>query len=119
MHIQPPTPTAPVRRARRGAIVAVTGLACAALIGACGSSASTTSTATNLETKRVAASIEQSVLSERHLHVTVECPITEPQQAGTTFSCIATGHNAKGVATRTPFKVTVQNSKGYVTYVGE
>jgi len=87
-------------------------------MSACGSS-STSSTSTALNTQRVAGSIEQSVLSERHLHVTVECPVSEPQEAGKTFTCIATGKNAKGGAIRTPFKVTVQNSKGYVTYVGE
>jgi len=119
MQIESPTPTVPFTRARRGLIVATAGLACAALLGACGSSSSTSSTATALNTQRIAASIEQSVLSERHLHVKVECPVSEHQEAGNTFTCIATGTNAKGAAIRTPFKVTVQNSKGYVTYVGE
>jgi len=124
MHIETPTPTTSLAvRARRGAILAVTALASAALLSACGSSSpSTTSTATtNLNTTRVALSIEQSVLAERHLHVTVSCPATVPQEKGRTFVCIATGHSTKkpSVETKTPFKVTVESSKGYVTYKGE
>jgi 7-keto-8-aminopelargonate synthetase-like enzyme len=124
MHIETTTPTTSVVRARRGAIAAVVALACAALLSACGSSnsSSTTSTSTtNLNTNRVALSIEQSVLAERHLHVTVTCPATVPQEKGRTFVCIATGHSTKtpSVVTKTPFKVTVENSKGYVTYKGE
>lgn len=126
MHIEPPSPTvAGVARARprRGAIVAVTALACAALISACGSSSPTSSTAakTNLDTAHVAASIEQSIFSERHLHAKVSCPVAVPQQQGKTFTCIATTRAAKKPHTvsRTPFAVTIQNSKGYVTYKGQ
>ncbi len=124
MHTKPRTQrTVPVIQARRGAVVAVTALACAALISACGSSSSTTSTTpkTNVNTARVALAIEQSVLTERHLHVTVSCPATVPQEAGKTFVCIATGHTTTKPpkVTKTPFTVTVQNDKGYVTYKGE
>src|ERR1700676_2787339 len=124
MLIQSSTPrTVTVVQASRGAIVAITALACAALLGACGgSSSSTTSTpTTNLDTARVAKSIEQSVLTQRHLHVKVTCPVTVPQAAGRTFVCTATGHSTTKPpkVTTTPFTVTIQNSKGYVTYKGE
>jgi hypothetical protein len=124
MHIKPPTPrTVTVIEARRGAIVAITALACAALLSACGSSSSSTSStpATNLNTARVAQSIEQSVLTERHLHVTVTCPAAVPQEAGRTFVCTAVAHTTTKPpkVTKTPFTVTIQNDKGYVTYKGE
>jgi hypothetical protein len=125
MHIKPPTPrTVTVVQARRGAIVAITALACAALLSACGGSSSSTSSTstTNLDTARVARSIEASVLSERHLHVKVTCPVTVPQEAGRTFVCTAIGHSTKNpsvITTSTPFTVTIQNDKGYVTYKGE
>ena len=123
MHIEPPTPRAArVVRVRRGAIVAVTALACAALMSACGSSSSTSSTAkTNLNTARVALAIEQSVLTERHIHAKVVCPAVVPQEQGKIFECVATTRSTKApfTVTRTPFVVTVQNSKGYVTYQGK
>lgn len=126
MHIKSPTPRTVTRvRPRRGAIVAISALACAALLSACGgsSSSSTSSTSTtNLDTARVAKAIEASVLSQRHLKVTVTCPTTVPQVAGKTFSCTAIGYSTKNpsvVVTKTPFTVTVQNNKGYVTYKGE
>jgi hypothetical protein len=122
MHIEPPTPkTARVIRARRGAIVAA--LACTALISACGSSSSSNSTAakTNLDTKRIALSIEQSILSKRHVRATVSCPAVVPQEKGKTFVCIATYNTAKKPSSvvKTPFTVTVQSAQGYVTYVGQ
>jgi hypothetical protein len=99
----------------------VTALACTALLSACGSSKSSTTSTTNLDTKRVALSIEQTVLSQRHIHVAVTCPVTVPQEVGKTFVCTAVGHTIKAPVkeTRTPFVVTIQNSKGYVTYKGE
>ena len=83
---------------------------------------STSSTATtNLNTARVAKSIEASVLSERHLTVKVICPTAVPQETGRTFICTATGHSTTkpSTVTTTPFTVTIQNNKGYVTYKGE
>jgi hypothetical protein len=120
MHIETPTPTATrIVRARRGITVAVAAAACAALMSACGGSSSSSSTATtNVNTRQVAASIEQSILSKRHLHSTVTCPAAVPQEKGKTFVCIATTHSGTTVS-KTPFKVTVENSKGYVTYIGE
>ena len=109
-------------RVCRGAGASVTALACVALLSACGSSSSSTSTAkTNLNTARVALSIEQSILTERHLHSKVVCPTAVPQEAGKTFECIATTQTTKPPvkSVTTPFVVTIQNSKGYVTYVGK
>lgn len=122
MHIKPTTQRTVSVRARRGAIGSVAVLACAALFSACGSSNSSSSTTVaNLDTQRIASSIEESVLNERHLHVTVSCPAAVPQEKGKTFVCIATGHTTKKPITvvKTPFKVTVENDKGYVTYKGE
>jgi hypothetical protein len=122
MHIETTTPTvARVPRARRRASVALAAVACASLLGACGSSSSTSSssTATSLDTHRVALSIQRSILEKRHLQATVSCPTSVHQEQGATFQCVATTHSASGTVSKTPFKVTVQNSKGYVTYVGE
>jgi hypothetical protein len=125
MHIQPPTPIrVRVIRVRRGATASVTALACVALLSACGSSSSSSSTSTsktNLNTARVAVSIEQSILNERKLHSKVVCPTAVPQEAGKTFECIATTTTTKPPikTITTPFVVTIQNSKGYVTYVGK
>lgn len=102
---------------------AVAALACAALISACGSSStsSTSTTAKNLNTAQVAASIEQSILKERHLHAKVVCPTAVATEVGKTFECVATATATKPpfVVTKTPFVVTIQTTKGYVTYVGK
>jgi len=126
MHIKSPTPrTVTGVRSRRGVIVAISALACAALLSACGGSSSTSTSSTsttNLDTARVAKSIEASVLTERHLHVIVTCPTIVAQETGKTFVCTAIGRSAKNpsvIVTKTPFTVTVQNNKGYVTYKGE
>jgi hypothetical protein len=122
-------PTEPTRAARagiasllrgRGPLVAA--LMCAALIAGCGSSksSSTSSTAkTNLNTARVAKSIEDSIFAQRKLKYHVTCPATVPQEQGRTFECTATGLNAKHKLTSTQFLVTIQNNRGYVTYVGK
>jgi hypothetical protein len=130
MQIEPPTPPRSARRARarRGAVLAVAALAGAALLSACGSSSSSTSTSGSasgktLNTARIALSIEDSILSQRHIHAKVTCPATVPQEQGKTFTCIATSSsvvtkNGKKVASTvtTPFTVTQQNNRGYVTY---
>jgi len=111
--------------------------ACAGLLGACGSStpgrqattASTATTPTDLDTARIAASIERSILSERHLSSHVVCPSPVVQEAGVKFDCTATIAVAKKPPKKgkkpapaapvvTPFEVTVQTNQGYVTYVG-
>lgn len=91
-------------------------LAGTTLIGACGSSSKSATTAktTHLNTSRVAVSIEQSIFKQRHLHAKVACPAVVPQEPGRNFVCVATMH--KGGTTS--FAVT-QGSKGYVTYEGE
>jgi hypothetical protein len=125
MRIQPMTSRRTrVPRARPTAVLATSAaLACAALVSACGSSSSEPAAKTNLDTKRVAAAIQQSILTKRKLNATVTCPAVEPQEKGKTFTCTAvTTTTSKGktpVTTKTPFKVTVQNNKGYATYQGE
>jgi hypothetical protein len=98
-------------------------VASVALLSACGSSKSTstsTSTPTSLDTARVARSIEESIVSQRHLKSTVVCPSKVPQEQGRTFECVATIPNPKRkTVSKTTFVVTVHNSKGYVTYVGK
>lgn len=91
--------------------------ACAGLLGACGSGTATTTT--YLNTARVAAAIERSIQSQRHLKATVVCPAKVVQKPGR-FPCIATTVNAKKPhkTTKTAFVVTIHNDKGYVTYVG-
>jgi hypothetical protein len=120
-----PTEPIPSTRARSRAAtvlgVLVPMLCCGALLGACGSSSSKgTAAKTNLNTTRVAHSIEQSILTQRHLAAKVACPPLVPQEAGRTFECAAVTRAAKAPhkATTTPFLVTIQNAKGYVTYVG-
>jgi Domain of unknown function (DUF4333) len=96
-------------------------LAGAALLGACGSSSSSSTTKTRLNTARVATSIEQSILAQRHLHAKVVCPAVVPQEQGRTFECVATTKSTKPPFTvsKTPFVVTIKTDKGFVTYVGK
>jgi hypothetical protein len=120
------TPTFSPRGAlsrRRGAGVAAATLACATLVSACGGSSSTGSgpASTNLNTARVAKSIEDTLLEKRRLRSKVTCPAAVPQEAGRTFECIASITAAKPphAVKNTPFLVTIQNNRGYVTYVGK
>jgi hypothetical protein len=112
-------------RARRGAL-ALIALACAALvIGACGSSSTSTSTTGGangtVDTARVAASIEQSILKERKLASKVTCPASMPAEKGKTFECVAITHSVAPPhnEVKTPFLVTIQSNRGYVTYEGK
>lgn len=99
-------------------------VACAALISACGSTAGSASTSqarhTNLDVARVERSIQQSIMSQRHLESKVVCPAKVAQRPGK-FPCIATTFAAKRPhkETKTPFVVTIHNAAGYVTYVGK
>jgi hypothetical protein len=99
----------------RGSAAVVAALATVATLGACGSSttssSSSTAARTNLNTPHVERAIEQSILSERHVHAKVICPRVVPQQKGHDFTCIATVGK-----TPTPFAVVQQNNGGYVTY---
>ncbi len=93
-------------------------LACTGLLGACGSQTATTTT--YLNTAHVAAAIQRSILSERHLTARVVCPAKVVQKPGT-FPCIATTVAAKAPhkTIKTAFVVTIHNDSGYVTYVGK
>ena len=93
-------------------------LACAGLLGACGSQSPTKTT--YLNTAHVAGAIQRSILAERHLKSTVVCPAKVVQKPGT-FPCIATTVAAKKPHRRikTAFVVTIHNDSGYVTYVGK
>jgi hypothetical protein len=120
MHLQ--APKSSISRtvgAHRSALVALTAFVCALLMSACGSSGSPSGTVpakTNLNTPHVAAAIEQSILSQRHVHAKVVCPVAVPQEQGRSFHCIATTFKGKTPTGKTPFTVTIQNDKGYVTY---
>lgn len=123
MHTNAATPRIARAAVRHRASVALAVLACAALVSACGSSSNTTSGSTKakLNIARIQLSIEQSILSERHIHATVVCPAVVAEEVGKTFECVATSRAVKKphAVTKTPFVVTVQNTKGYVTYVGK
>ncbi|HEV3320472.1 MAG TPA: hypothetical protein VG053_12210 [Solirubrobacteraceae bacterium] len=97
-----------------GSVAVIAALVTAATLSACGSSSSSSSTAsakTNLNTPHIERAIEQSILSERHVHARVVCPRVVPQEKGHDFTCIAT----VGKST-TPFAVVQQDNRGYVTY---
>jgi hypothetical protein len=113
----PVSGTARGLRTRGTVAVAIATLACAGTVAACGSSGSSKKK-TKLDTARVARSIEQSILSQRHLRAAVVCPPSVPQEQGRTFECTAT-LKVKHRVVKTPFVVTIQNKKGFVTYVGK
>jgi Domain of unknown function (DUF4333) len=66
-----------------------------------------------LNVAKVQSAIEASILSQRALHATVACPRAVLQQAGLTFTCLAT--SSRGT---TPFRVTETNENGHVRYEG-
>jgi hypothetical protein len=103
--------------ARRGSACAGILLACAALVGACGSSSSATK---NLDIARVEHAIERSIMQQRHLHSSVICPPKVPQKPGK-FACVATtiSREKPHREVKTPFLVTIHNDKGWVSYIGE
>ena len=124
MHTNAATPRIARAAVRHRASVALAVLACAALVSACGSSSNTTSGSTKakLNIARIQLSIEQSILSERHIHATVVCPAVVAEEVRQDVRM--RGHDPRRQAsrhavTKTPFVVTVQNTKGYVTYVGK
>jgi hypothetical protein len=69
----------------------------------------------DVDIARVMLSIEQTVLTHRHLHTKISCPSVVPLEAGRTFTCIARSEAGQA----TPFRVTEQNASGAVTFVGE
>jgi len=106
-------------RARGRGRAALALAACAALLGACGSSGHATKTTKYLDVAKVERAIEQSIMSQRHLKATVRCPTKVLQKPGK-FACIATTRSVKKPhrKIKTPFVVTVHNAQGYVTYIG-
>lgn len=126
MQIKSATPigVSAAARGRRSALSIAAALALAAAVSACGSSSTTPSEpaagSTPVNTKQVAASIEETVAQKRHLVAKVVCPATVLAEKGKTFLCTATLHNPKtpSVVTKNTFTVTIQSNRGYVTYVG-
>lgn len=116
MHMKIKSTTPRSTRFHSSRAVVIAALAGATLISACGgSSKSPTATSQrHLNTSRVAASIEQSIFKQRHLHAKVSCPAVVLQEPGRDFVCVAT--LPKGV--KTSFAVS-QGNNGYVTYEGE
>ena len=74
-----------------------------------------------MNTVQVAASIKQTLLEKRKLHATVTCPASVVAETGKTFVCTAKSQSTTkpSVVVQTPFKVTIENNRGYVTYVGQ
>ncbi len=101
----------------------IAALSATTLVSACGSSASPTTTTSStaasftptaiLNMRTIVRSIEVSILTQRHIHAKVTCPLVVPEQKGRNFACIAHVHGSKA---KTPVAVTQQNNDGYVTY---
>jgi hypothetical protein len=75
-----------------------------------------------LKTGQLAREIQRAILTQRHLHATVRCPVVVIAKKGNDFTCIATVQIGKGkheTRVETIFAVTQQNDQGYVTWVGE
>jgi hypothetical protein len=125
MQSERPTPKVkPAGRFSRSALVTIVAIACVALVSACGSSKSSSESSgpkANVDTAKVATSIEQTILAKRGLHSTVVCPAAMPAEVGRTFECIASVTAAKPphTVTKTPFVVTIRSARGYVTYEGK
>jgi len=110
-------------------LAAALAVVCAVLAVALASTHSTTKTLVvkppssqtmSLDTAKVEDAIRTSIRLQRSMDAVVRCPRVEPQEAGTTFTCTATTHRVSvpHAAVYTPFAVTVQNARGYSTYVG-
>ena len=123
MQTRPESPNPKAARACGRVVAVLTTVAFAAVFSACGSKSSTSSTPAKVkvDTAKVARSIEQSIFAQRHLRAKVSCPTAVPQEAGRKFECLATTPNPKHPkqVVKTTFDVTVQNDRGYVTYVGK
>jgi hypothetical protein len=85
-----------------------------------GSSASTPPGARppTVDGARVERSIERGILAQSNLHATVSCPASVPAKKGKTFECTAITHRPTPphAEVKTTFVVTIQNSKGYLTF---
>jgi len=96
------------RRPIAGVVAAV---AVGLLLAACGSGSSSTSSEF-LSTKQTSAAIEESILTQRHIHASVVCPTEVVREKGVTFQCVATTPSGA----KTVFHVVEANSRGYVEY---
>lgn len=121
--IEAARPRALVRLGRRlrVSVALLAALAAAFAISACGSSSTNTtaSVPTNLNTARVVRAIQESMLAKRHHHYQVTCPSLVPQEQGRTFECVASRRLKKHKTASTAFLATIENNRGYVTYVGK
>ena len=74
-----------------------------------------------MDTAKVALSIEQAILKQRKLTSKVTCPASVPAEKGKTFECVAVtiSVNPPHNEIKTPFVVTIQSNRGYVTYEGK
>src|SRR5256885_9763884 len=96
MQTRPESPNPRAARACGRVVAVLTLLALAAVLSACGSNSSSKSTKTvNVDTAKVARSIEQSIFAQRQLRAKVVCPAAVPQEQGRTFECVASTPNAK------------------------
>jgi hypothetical protein len=96
--------------------------ACAALLSACGSSNSSTESAkAYVETGKVAKDIEHTIAAKQGLKARVLCPAPMTAVPGNTFECVASIEAAAAphTVTKTPYIVTIQSSRGFVTYVSK
>src|SRR3954464_11394223 len=105
------------RRRRRRAVGAALGVtASLALAVGCGGGSGSTH---YLDTAKVQQAIQRSILQQRRLKAVVVCPKREPQKPHQ-FTCIATtvSRTPPHRPIETPFRVSVLNDEGRVTYVG-
>ncbi len=116
VHTATPSATPPSLRATAALAVVA---ASVVLVSGCGSTGASDTTK-DVNIANVEHAIERSIAKQRHLESKVVCPATVAQKPGK-FACIATTFSAKQPSKeiKTPFLVTVHNSKGYITYVGK
>jgi hypothetical protein len=88
-----------------GLTAAVAAVASVLLLLGCGKSAYT------LDTGTVERAVAQSILAQRHLYATVDCPASVPRKAGFAFTC--TAHLNSGTY---PVSVTETSASGRVRY---
>ena len=91
--------------------MAICAIALGLVLAACGSGSSNTSSEF-LSTKQTRAAIEESILTQRHIHASVVCPTEVVREKGVTFQCVATTPNGA----KTVFRVVEANGRGYVEY---
>jgi hypothetical protein len=97
--------TAALRRPR------LFGLGTAVLLAPCLAGCGSGSSVPTLTTVAVERAVAQSILTQHHLHATVNCPSKVPQEAGLVFTCAA----SLDVGTY-PVSVTETNGGGHVRY---